>query len=71
MVCIESDNLSEAWARAFIQAREHHGDVSLSITITGVDVENIPERDEIRGALQRALHDSDGPPIRTVANTIA
>jgi hypothetical protein len=65
---INEENLSVAWAKAFLEAVEkHRSDLSpLFLTVHGFERGVVKEDDEIRGALDRNLETD----CNTVANTI-
>lgn len=67
------DNLSRAWARAFLAAMEQPGVGKISplcVTVRGLDESRPVEEPAIRQALNNALEVQDEFPCNTVANTI-
>ncbi|MCK4819710.1 thymidylate synthase [bacterium] len=67
---IKEDNLSIAWAKAFLATMGHPEISPMTITVTGLSNESIPECCEIRNTLERSLKDHSFWSCHTVANTI-
>jgi len=67
---INEENLSIAWAKAFIATMKYPEISPMTITVTGLGNENIPECSEIRNELDRFLTDNLLRSCHTVANTI-
>jgi len=67
---IKEDNLSIAWAKAFLAVMGHPEISPMTITVTGLSNENIPECSEIRNELDRFLTDNSLRSCHTVSNTI-
>lgn len=66
---IKEDNLSIAWAKAFLATMGHPEISPMTITVTGLSNESIPECCEIRNTLERSLKDHSFWSCHTVANT--
>jgi thymidylate synthase len=67
---IKEENLSIAWAKAFLSTMKHPEISPMTITITGLSNEIIPECSEIRSDLDGFLRDNSARSCHTVANTI-
>lgn len=67
---IKEENLSIAWAEAFLATMKHPEISPMTITVTGLSNENIPECSEIRSNLDGFLRDNSARSCHTVANTI-
>lgn len=67
---IYEDNLSIAWAKAFVAAMEHPEISPITITVTGLSNDCIPEYEEIRKEVDGRLAINSLKPCHTVANTI-
>jgi len=67
---IKEDNLSIAWAKAFLATMKYPEISPMTITVTGLSNESIPECSEIRNELDRFLTDNSLRSCHTVANTI-
>lgn len=77
ILTISSDNLSRAWAQAFLHVMGHGVKeiIPLVVTVTDIAADSISERQEIREALDKQILalKSNHPklqPCHTVANTI-
>ena len=67
---INEENLSIAWAKAFLATMKYPEISPMTITVTGLGNENIPECSEIRNELDSFLTDNSLRSCHTVANTI-
>ncbi len=67
---INEENLSIAWAKAFLATMKYPEISPMTITVTGLGNENIPECSEIRNELDSILTDNSLRSCHTVANTI-
>ena len=67
---IKEDNLSIAWAKAFLATMGHPEISPMTITVTGLSNESIPECCEIRNTLENSLKEHSFWSCHTVANTI-
>ncbi len=67
---INEENLSIAWAKAFVAAMEHPEISPMTITVTGLNNECIPEYEEIRKGVDVSLATNSLQSCHTVANTI-
>ena len=67
---INEENLSIAWAKAFIATMEHSELSPITITVTGWSNNNIPEHHGIRKELDDSLLANSLNSCHTVANTI-
>lgn len=69
---IDDDNLSRAWARAFLQITDRAGRhiAPLLLSVTCQDSGMPSENSALRTALDRSLVESKNQPVETVANTI-
>jgi hypothetical protein len=67
---IKEENLSIAWAKAFLAVMRHSEISPMTITVTGLSNEKIPENFEIRNELDDSLNNNSLPSCHTVANTI-
>ncbi len=68
--CIIEENLSTAWARAFLLTMERAEVSALSITVTGFDEGVARENVEVRELLDESLRVNGKQSCHTVANTI-
>lgn len=67
---INEDNLSIAWAKAFVAVMEHPEISPITITVTGLSNDCIPEYEEIRKGVDASLEINSLKSCHTVANTI-
>lgn len=67
---ITENNLSIAWAKAFLASMRHPELSPLTITVTGLDNDDIPEYAPIRSELDDSLNSHSLRSCHTVANTI-
>ncbi len=69
---ITSDNLSLAWAQAFLHIIDHSGkEIAPLVVSIGGFADGFPNEDQsIKGALDRSLEGSGHQKVETVANTI-
>ena len=67
---ITENNISTAWAKAFL-ASMHYPELSpMTITVTGLSNNDIPEYEQIRSELDISLESHSLKSCHTVANTI-
>jgi len=67
---IREKNLSIAWAKAFVEVMEHSEVSPLTITVDGLDTEEITEDRRIRTLLDTSLSETGHISCETVAGTI-
>lgn len=67
---INEENLSIAWAKAFFAVMEHPEISPMTITVTGLSNDHIPEHMEIRKRVDDSLAANSLCSCHTVANTI-
>ena len=67
---IAENNLSIAWAKAFLAAMQHPEISPMTITIKGLSNDDIPECEQIRSELDGSLEVHSLKSCHTVANTI-
>jgi len=67
---IVEENLSVAWARAFLATADNPELSPLTVTVTGFENGRPVENDRIRTALDQSLKSHDLPSCETVAGTI-
>ena len=67
---IHEDNLSIAWAKAFLAVMEHAEVSPLTVTVTGLNNTDINECDDIRAILDKSLSETKHCSCETVAGTI-
>ena len=67
---IKEENLSIAWAKAFLATMKYPEISPMTITVTGLSNEHIPECPEVRNELGSSLKDNSFWSCHTVANTI-
>lgn len=67
---INEENLSIAWAKAFVAAMEHPEISPMTITVTGLNNDCIPEYEEIRKGVDVNLAINSLKSCHTVSNTI-
>jgi len=67
---IHEENLSIAWAKAFLASMRHPEISPMTITVTGLNNKNIPEHIKIRNELDGFLKNNSFRSCHTVANTI-
>lgn len=67
---IKEDNLSIAWAKAFLASMRHPELSPCTITVTGLSNDGITEYDQIRRELDTSLSSHSMRLCHTVANTI-
>jgi len=67
---IMENNISIAWAKAFLDTMQHPELSPMTITITGLSNNDIPENEQIRTLLDDSLKSNSLRSCHTVANTI-
>ena len=67
---INEENLSIAWAKAFVAAMEHAEISPMTITVRGLNNDCIPEYEKIRKGVDVSLATNSLQSCHTVANTI-
>jgi hypothetical protein len=67
---INEENLSIAWARAFVEVMRHTEITPLTITVTGLDNGNIKEDSTIRYMLDTSLSETNHCSCESAAGTI-
>ena len=67
---INEENLSIAWAKAFVEVMKHTEITPLTITITGLDNDNIEEDSTIRSMLDASLFETSHCSCESAAGTI-